>query len=441
MTLNRLTRIAALPGFLNSALRGLALRLPLLFLAVGSAGAAEAWLWSTAHVIPKETTSEGSGYFSLVEGHNGRLYIGTAKYRENAFLVEFDPGTGSMKVVVDCHRALGSAATGFVAQAKIHTRNNVGESGRIYFGTKQGYPKGDEKRTDYPGGHPMVYDPRTRETKVYGVPIPHHGIISIMPDERRGVAYLSTCDDARPIESSHFMILDLATGRYRDLLDCRHVYAFIVLDHLGRAYHPILGGDVARYDPRTDRLERLTQTIDGRPPGRESRLAEPESHPINWEVSPDRKTLYAVAMSANALYAYDLAGDGPVLRGRKVAALVPGAKSTDCRALAVGPDGTVWAGLVATLDKGEGYMRVVSYRPGAERCVDHGPMAVKNPEFTSFTGADGKELPWHHGYYRKNGVLVPRHGVLGICATRAGSVYVTTLYPFTLHEFRGLKPE
>ena len=49
------------------------------------------WLWSTAHAIPKETTNEGSGYFSIIEGQNGQLYIGTAKYGVNAYLVEFDP--------------------------------------------------------------------------------------------------------------------------------------------------------------------------------------------------------------------------------------------------------------------------------------------------------------------------------------------------------------
>ena len=53
------------------------------------------------------------------------------------------------------------------------------------------------------------------------------------------------------------------------------MYAFIVVDHLGRAYHPILGGDVARYDPRTGTLTRLKQTIDGRPPTADSLLARP----------------------------------------------------------------------------------------------------------------------------------------------------------------------
>ena len=48
---------------------------------------------STAYAIPKHTTNQNSGYFSIVSGHNKRLYIGTAKYGENAFLVEFNTQT------------------------------------------------------------------------------------------------------------------------------------------------------------------------------------------------------------------------------------------------------------------------------------------------------------------------------------------------------------
>ena len=169
--------------------------------------------------MPAETTSEQSGYFSIVEGKDKHIYIGTAKYGANAYLVDFDPATKAMKVVVDAQKEIGTTATGFAAQSKIHTRNNVGASGRIYFGTKQGYPKEGEKRTDYPGGYPMVYDPATGRTRVYPIPVPHQGIISVTPDESRGVAYISTCSDERPVESTHFLILDLETGKYRDLMD------------------------------------------------------------------------------------------------------------------------------------------------------------------------------------------------------------------------------
>src|SRR5262249_28014556 len=146
--------------------------------------------------------------------------------------------------------------------------------GKIYCATKQGYPEKGETWADYPGGYPLVYDPKTGQTKVYPIPIKHQGIISITPDESRDVAYISTCSDGHPAESSHFMILDLKTGKYRDLMDCNHIFAFIVVDHLGRAYHPIRGGDIARYDPKTDKVERLKQTIDGKAPTKESHLAD-----------------------------------------------------------------------------------------------------------------------------------------------------------------------
>ena len=394
------------------------------------------WLWSTAYAVPKETTSEGSGYFSIVEGKNGRLYIGTAKYGSNAYLVEFDLKTKKMKIVVDAQKEIGTQATGFAAQAKFHTRNNVGRSGKIYIGTKQGYPKKGEKRTDYPGGYPMVYHPATGKTKVYPIPVKHQGIISITPDESRGVAYLSTCSDERPIESTHFMILDLKTGKYRDLMDCRHMYAFIVVDYLGRAYHPVLGGDIARYDPNTNTLERLKQTIDGKPPTEKSLLAAKQSHPINWDISPDRKTLYAVAMSGNQLYRYDLTQPGTVLKGKSLGPLISGALRTDCRAMCVGPDGTVWAGVAAVFPgKREKQLHVVSYHPGEKAPVDHGRIAIRNPDYTTFTDAQGKRLPWHHGVTKtKEGVLIPRYVIMGICAASNGRVYVTTLYPLTLHE-------
>src|SRR5437868_12337646 len=90
------------------------------------------YLWAKAYHIPPETTTEESGYFSLCEGHNGKIYVGTAAYGRNSYLVEFDPATERMRVVLDTHRLVGQTTTGYAAQAKIHTRNFVGPSGKIY---------------------------------------------------------------------------------------------------------------------------------------------------------------------------------------------------------------------------------------------------------------------------------------------------------------------
>ncbi len=337
-----------------------------------------------------------------------------------------------MNMVMDVHKVIGSDAKGFAAQAKLHTRNNVGASGKIYVGSKQGYPEKDEKRSDYPGGYVLTYDPATGKSEHFGIAKPQHGIISVMPDEARGVAYVSTCSDERPVDHTHFMILDLKKKTYRDLGDMEHMYAFIVLDHLGRAYHPVRGGKIARYDPKTDQLEKLEITIDGAAPGKEFTKDECI---LNWETSPDRKTLYAVEMSTNALYAFDLTADAKKIPGKKLGELLAGVKGTDCRAMCVGPDGRVWAAVTEQGRPEGAVLHLVSWQAGDKAPRDRGLVGIANPEFTKFTDDKGKPLPWHHTMRKaKDGTLTP-WVPMGVCGAADGGVYVMTIAPFTLIKF------
>jgi hypothetical protein len=393
------------------------------------------WLQATAYAIPAETAPEGEGYFAIIEGHNERLYVGTHANGVNSWLVEFDPRRAQMKIVVDAHKAIGTDRKGFGSQAKIHTRNNVGKSGKVYFGTKQGYPGQGEKREDYPGGYPMVYDPETGKTKVYPIPVPHQGISSITPDEEMGVAYLSTCSDHRPgpQENAHFLVLDLTRGTYRDLIDTHHIYAFIVVDYLHRAYHPMLGGDILRFDPRADRLERLKQTIDGAPPEPGSHLADPEGHPINWDITPDGKTLYALPMSTNNLFVYDLTQTGDTLAGRSRGALVAGAKATDCRAMCVGPTGTVWAAITESHPRIGSLLHLISYRSAHKHPRDHGAVAIRNPDYAVAKDSAGKPQPLSRGMIKlADGTVTTRHVIMGVCQAKSGDVFVLALGPYTV---------
>jgi hypothetical protein len=392
------------------------------------------WVPATAYCIPKYTATEGEGYFAIIEGHNGRLYIGTHANAVNSWLVEFDPAKKAMSVVVDAHKAIGKDLKGFGAQAKIHTRNNTGESGKIYFGTKQGYPSKDEKREDYPGGYPMVYDPATATTKVYEIPVKHHGINSITPDESLGIAYISTCSDHRPGpgENSSFGILDLKTGKYRELIDTKHIYGFICVDYKHRAYHPNLGGGIVRYDAKADKLEVLKQTIDGKPPTPASHLADKDGHPINWDISPDGKTLYCLPMSTNQLYAYDLTAEGDTIPGKSLGELVPGSTNTDCRAMCCGPKGQV---CVAVTDVKDGihWCHLVTYKPGDKAPIDHGIVSISNPDYTEFKDKDGKPLPFHGGTHTtKEGVVTPKYVILGVCQAKDEAAYILMLHPYSV---------
>jgi sugar lactone lactonase YvrE len=345
-----------------------------------------------------------------------------------------------MRVAVDAHKAIGIDLKGFGSQSKIHTRNNTGASGKIYFGTKQGYPDpAKEKREDYPGGYPMVYDPAADTTKVYPIPVPHHGINSVTPDESRGIVYFSTCSDGRPGpgENSIFGYVDLKTGKATEIMDTRHIYGFICIDYLGRAYHPTLEGKIVRYNPDTKQTEVLLQTIDGKTPapGDGTNLAEEKGHPINWDITPDGKTLYSLPMAANNIYSYDLTQEGNVLKGKSHGELIPGAKQTDCRAMCVGPTGIAWAAITENVDGFGSKLHLVSYQAGDAATKDHGVVKVTNPDFTEFKDKDGKDLPFHGGFVKQSdGTMLTKYVILGVCQAKSGAVYILALHPYSVLE-------
>ena len=92
--------------------------------------------------------------------------------------------------------------------------------------------------------------------------------------------------------------------------------------------------------------------------------------------------------------------DASSLRGRMVGELLPDATRTDCRAMCVAADGTVWAGVAARTADGDAGLRLVSYSPKTKAIVDHGRAVIRNPDYTTFKDTEGKPLKWHHGHLR-----------------------------------------
>src|SRR5262249_31276864 len=202
----------------------------------------------------------------------------------------------------------------------------------------------------------------------------------------------------------------------------------------------------------------LKQTIDGKAPTKESNLANvdvtvtiqkqnstnssaplyqtqvhyPAGHPINWDVSPDGKTLYSLPMSTNQLYSYDLTQKGDVLAGKSLGTLVQGAKSSDCRAMCVGPKETVWAAITVPHSKVGHLLHLVSYKRGDKAPRDHGPVKVTNLNFTTFTDKQGKTLPFHGGFGKVGDVTTTKYVILGVCEARNGDVYVLALHPYSV---------
>jgi len=389
-------------------------------------------VWASAYHILPETHTDESGYFSLNEGKNGKIYVGTAAYGFNAYLVEFDPKTSKQRIVVDVNKVCGletPKVPTYAAQSKIHTRNFVAPSGKIYVGSKQGYRRGKDDTADYPGGYVMVYDPETDKTENLGMPFKGEGVNDVTADEKAGLVYVVTCED------HHWVILDMKTKKFREPDANLRVtsYAQTLLDSKGRAVVITKDFKLARFDPAKDKLEILELASDGKSVGK----ADDKLGPACWAVTADAKAAYLIRMSDSTLYKIDLTAEGGKLPVNDLGKLIEG-KSFDSRgSLIVGTDGKVHAMMRVDNETkfGTGYLHhLVSHDPATKKMTDHGVVAVKNPDFFDFgPGKDGKPKPWSHGFHKlPDGTLTPLHVHMALIQTKDGTLYGTTIYPFTL---------
>lgn len=407
-----------------------------------------------AYYVPPETTTEESGYFSLCEGLNGKIYVGTAAYGRNAYLVEFDPKTEKMRVVLDVHKLAGLplTPTGYAAQSKLHTRNFVGPSGKIYVGSKQGYPSPAEhaalKRGEaipvYRGGYVMVYDPATDSAENLGMPMPlddaqraagvkeGQGVIDVTADESRGLLYVITC------ESQHWMLYDMKSRKYRDLGPILRDQPNTIIDAQGRGTAITSDYRVARYNPTTNQVSISPLLVDGKPFA--EFLGANRVHP-DWRITPDGKTAYLQLLDDLRMFRIDLtSADGqPVVAvnlGERIRGEHPDSRGSIC----LGPDGRIYS--VVRIDNqtgfGSGYLHhLVRHDPTKNAMEDLGVLQVSNPNFFNFAAGrtknpDGSERPIHGYHTLPDGTLTPLHVVLAAIVTRDGTIYATTIYPFTL---------
>lgn len=383
------------------------------------------------HILPGTHTDE-SGYFSLCEGKDGKIYVGTAAYGFNAYLIEFDPKTSKQRIVVDVNQVCGlptPKTPTYAAQSKIHTRNYVAPSGKIYVGSKQGYRRGKDDTADYPGGYVMVYDPETGKTENLGMPFKGEGVNDVTADEKSGLAYVVTCED------HHWMVLDLKTKKYREPDPKLRVtpYAQTLVDSKCRAVVLTRDFKLARFDPATDKLEILELASGGKSVG----AADDKLGPACWALTANAKSAYLVRMSDSRLFRLDLAANGAKVPVADLGRFIEG-KGFDSRgSLIVGTDGKVHALMRVDNDTkfGSGYLHhLVTYSPATNAMSDRGVLGVKNPNWFDFApGKDGKPKPWSHGFHKlPDGTYTPLHAHMALVQARDGTFYATVIYPFTL---------
>ena len=398
------------------------------------------YVWGKAYHVLPETHNNESGYFSLCEGLDGSIYVGTAKYRVNSYLVEFDPDTETQKVVIDTHKVCGLTDTGYAAQAKIHTRNFVGDSGKIYVGSMQGYATEQDKRDDvkYPGGYLMTYDPKSEETQCLGIPYEGDGIIDVTADEVRGLIYVVT------VPGRLWMVYDTKSKQYRKLDPKLEIITTTLLDASGRAVAVTEDSQLTQYDPVSGKV--LTRDI---LVSRKKVDIDIASSPT-WVLSEDARSAYLIRMNDPTLIEIDLMGKGIDVRAIAHGKMVRGNKPDSRCALTLSPDGHVYAVVSVKNDTGYGngnLHHLARYNPKTKKSEDLGVLAVKNPNFFfSSPGAQRRhpatsdEYPPYYGYHKlPDGTLTPLHNHLALIAASDGTLYATIIYPFTLLQIDAFK--
>ena len=411
-----------------NALRRASILSCFLFTAIARAAEPPPYVTATAYYILPETTSEESGYFSLSESLDGRIHVGSAKYGHNSYLVELDPRTGKQRVVLDTHKTCGLTATGYAAQAKLHTRNFVGASGRVYVGSKQGYPIEGDKQA-YPGGYVMSYDPRTGRTENLGMPFAGQGVIDVTADEARGRLYTVSCEDQR------WMLGTLAGAPWKELGPMLTPYAMTLVDARGVASVITKDFQLAQFDAATEKVTTRPLVVEGKPWARANGNSIP-----TWQLDPDGRHAWLILMNDPTLLRIDLHSATAESRGKMIEG-----KNPDSRcALTLHPDGKVYA-LIRTDNEsgfGTGYFHhLVRYDPAAKKHEDLGVLKVSNPDFFNFApDKDGKPPHHSHGFHKlPDGTLTPLHAHMALMAARDGAIYATIIYPFTLLKVDGYK--
>ena len=391
------------------------------------------YVWGHAYHVLPGTHNSASGYFSLCEGLDGKIYIGTTKNGENSYLVEFDPKTEKQRIVIDTNKVCGLNPKSYnEAQSKIHTRNFVGRSGKIYVGSMES-PKKDDPTT-YPGGYVMTYDPATDTAESLGIAYPEMGVIDVVADERRGIIYVVLIDAKQP-----WMLYDVKTKKYEPLGPIPTVFGTTLIDNRGHANVITKDFQLAQYNPDTGEVKVRDIVV-----GREKLKPGPVGTWVpTWNLAPDGRTAYLIQLTDPTLYAIDLLSEGPAVTAVSHGKMIEG-KNVDSRcALSIAPDGSVYA--VIRVDNETGFggyhlHHLVRFDPIAERMKDLGVLAVRNPDFFFKSPgtkpghpATNDEHPPYYGYHKlPDGTLTPLYNHLAMIVTRDGTIYVTIIYPFTL---------
>jgi hypothetical protein len=196
---------------------------------------------------------------------------------------------------------------------------------------------------------------------------------------------------------------------------------------------------VARYNPADDKVTVDPLLVDGKP--FHEVVGKDAIHP-DWRLAADGKTAYLQLLNDLRLFEVDLGGAaGKPVIAKSLGKRMEGKHPDSRGSISIAADGRVYSTIRIDNETGfgKGYLHhVVRYDPSTKKIADLGVITVKNPNFFDFKAEpqaknpDGSLRP-RHGYHTlPDGTLTPLHVILATIVARDGTIYATTLYPFSL---------
>ncbi|HZU35452.1 MAG TPA: hypothetical protein VFA18_06080, partial [Gemmataceae bacterium] len=178
--------------------------------------------------------------------------------------------------------------------------------------------------------------------------------------------------------------------------------------------------------------------VDGKP---FAQVVGPTAVHPDWRLARDGHTAYLQLLNDLRLFQVDLAGPaGKPVRARSLGNRIEGKHPDSRGSISIGPEGRVYSAVRIDNETGfgTGYLHhIVRYDPRSQRMSDLGVIAVRNPNFFDFHGPqaknpDGSLRPRHGFHTLPDGTLTPLHVIMALIVAHDGTIYATTIYPFTL---------
>lgn len=178
-------------------------------------------VWGDSVVAPSGKYYASIGDHNAVNGRSGK--------GGNAFVFEYDPGSNTLRTVVNLTNVLNQPA-GTYTPGKIHSRLDVGDDGCIYFGTHRGSEGATADKFNYKGDWILRYNPAADKTDIVAQgPVEKHCIPASVLDPKRLIFYGGTASgpDA-PEKRICFFAYDVAARKvlYAGPNGCQRYFMF-----------------------------------------------------------------------------------------------------------------------------------------------------------------------------------------------------------------------